>query len=270
MWEEVAARAEAGGIRLRLGHRAHTVMHAGGRVRGLRIEHAGTVSELDVDGVVSSIPLSDLVLALDPPPPADVVDAARALRYRDLCLVALVIDDAEPFPDNWIYLHDPGTRAGRVQNFGAWSPAMVRPGTTCLGAEYFCFAGDEIWELSEEESIRLATNELARIGLVDPSKVVDGARVHVPRAYPMYDASYEAALDVIRPYVAQFENLETCGRNGLHRYNNQDHSMWTAALATLNLLDDAGHDVWSVNTDDAYLEDAGEVLAVEQSVELVV
>lgn len=128
---------------------------------------------------------------------------------------------------------------------------------------------EEIWELSEEESIRLATDELARIGLVDPSKVVDGARVHVPRAYPMYDAGYEAALDVIRPYLAQFENLETCGRNGLHRYSSQDHAMWTAALPTLNLLDDAGQDVWWVNTDDAYLEDARAVLAVEESIELV-
>jgi protoporphyrinogen oxidase len=269
MWEEVALRAEAGGVLVRRGHRAHTLVHADGRVRSVQVEHEGAALELHVDGVISSIPLSDLVLALDPPPPPDVIDAARALRYRDLCLVALVIDDAEPFPDNWIYLHDPGTRAGRVQNFGAWSPSMVRPGTTCLGAEYFCFAGDEIWELSEEESIRLATDELARIGLVDPAKVIDGARVRVPRAYPMYDAHYEEALDVIRPYIAQFENLETCGRNGLHRYNNQDHSMWTAALATCNLLDGAGYDVWTVNTDDSYLEDAGEVLAVDDSVELV-
>jgi protoporphyrinogen oxidase len=117
--------------------------------------------------------------------------------------------------------------------------------------------------------VRLATDELSRIGLVDPSKVVDGARVHVSRAYPMYDGAYEEAVDTIRPYLARFENLQTFGRDGLHRYNNQDHSMWTAALATLNLLDAAGHDVWSVNTDDSYLEDAGEVLATEEDVELV-
>ena len=107
-------------------------------------------------------------LSLDPPAPAEVVAAARRLRYRELCLVALVIDDEEPFPDNWIYLHDPGTRAGRVQNFGAWSPDMVKPGTTCLGVEYFCFEGDEIWELPDADAVELATDELARIGLVDP------------------------------------------------------------------------------------------------------
>ena len=109
---------------------------------------------------------------------------------------------------------------------------------------------------------------IARTVVHDPLEV-DGVRVHVRRAYPMYDAAYEDAVDVIRPYLARFENLQTFGRNGLHRYNNQDHSMWTAALATLNLLDDAGHDVWSVNTDDSYLEDAGEVLAMEEDVELV-
>ena len=148
-----------------------------------------------------------------------------------------MIDDEQPFPDNWIYLHDPGTRAGRVQNFGAWSPDMVEPGTTCLGVEYFCFEGDEIWEMSDEEAVALATDELARIGLVDPAHVVDGVKVRVPKAYPMYDPYYREAVAVIRGYLAGFENLKTFGRNGLHRYNNQDHSMWTAILATLNLLD---------------------------------
>ena len=129
-----------------------------------------------VDSVLSSIPLSELVLSLDPPPPVEVVEAARRLRYRELMLVAIVIEGEQPFPDNWIYLHDPGTRAGRVQNFGAWSPDMVKPGTTCLGAEYFCFEGDDLWELSEADAIALATAELARIGLVDPAQVIGGAR----------------------------------------------------------------------------------------------
>ncbi len=269
MWEEVARRAEAGGVRIELGSRAGTIRHVSGRVTGLVIEGVDGASEAEVDGLLSSIPLSTLVLSLDPPPPPAVLEAARALRYRDLCLVALVIEGAEPFPDNWIYLHDPDTRAGRVQNFGAWSEDMVRPGTACLGAEYFCFAGDDVWELSEDEAVRLATDELSRIGLVDATRVVDGARVRVRRAYPMYDGAYEAAVAVIREYLSGFANLQTFGRNGLHRYNNQDHSMWTAALATLNLLDGAEHDVWSVNTDDSYLEDAGEVLAVDEGVELV-
>src|SRR5262249_3089048 len=154
-------------------------------------------------------------------------------------LVALVTTQAEPFPDNWIYLHDPGTRAARVQNFGAWSEAMVEPGTTCLGVEYFCFEGDDIWSLGEQEAVRLAAAGPGRIGLVDPKLVVDGTRVRVPKAYPMYDSGYRDAVGVLRDYVNGFENLQTFGRNGLHRYNNQDHSMWTAILATLNLVDGA-------------------------------
>ena len=228
----------------------------------------GDAVELPVDAVLSSIPLVDLVLSLDPLPPQRVVTAAARLRYRDLCLVALIIDDETPFPDNWIYLHDPGTRAGRVQNFGAWSPGMVRPGATCLGVEYFCFEGDEIWELPDTEAVELAKRELGRIGLVDPARVVDGVKVRVPRAYPMYDSNYQEALPVVREYLRGFENLRTCGRNGLHRYNNQDHSMWTAILATLDLLDGGGHDVWSVNTDAEYHEE-GAIVEGLLDVELV-
>jgi protoporphyrinogen oxidase len=215
----------------------------------------GDVFEHEVDSLVSTLALRDLILSLDPPPPPDVQAAAHNLRYRDLVLVALMTTETEPFPDNWIYLHDPETRAGRVQNYGAWSEDMVRPGTTCLGVEYFCFSGDDIWEMSDEEAVELAKNELARIGLIDPAKVVDGVKVRVPKAYPMYDSNFEDAVGTIQSYLEQFVNLETCGRNGLHRYNNQDHSMWTAILATLNVLDGAEHDVWSVNTEAEYLEE---------------
>jgi protoporphyrinogen oxidase len=269
MWEEFQRRAEAGGVPVRLRHRARSVRHRAGHVTEVVVERDGDVEVVPVTGVLSSIPLSELVLALDPPAPPEVAAAARRLRYRDLVLVALVIDDEEPFPDNWIYLHDPGTRAGRVQNFGAWSDAMVQPGTTCLGAEYFCFEGDEIWVMPEDEAIRLATAELARIGLVDPAKVTGGAKVQVPRAYPMYDGDYRDAVPVLKGFLAGFDNLQTFGRNGLHRYNNQDHSMWTAVLATLNLLDGARHDVWSVNIEESYLEDAGEVLDAVVDVDLV-
>ena len=132
---------------------------------------------------------------------------------------------------------------------------MVRPGTTCLGVEYFCFQGDELWEMPEEDAVALASEELARIGLIDPTKVVDGVKVRVPKAYPMYDSNYEEAVQTIRGYLAEFDNLQTCGRNGLHRYNNQDHSMWTAILATLNVIDGVAHDVWGVNTEADYLEE---------------
>ncbi|HYZ76574.1 MAG TPA: NAD(P)/FAD-dependent oxidoreductase [Gaiellaceae bacterium] len=269
MWEAFQQRIEERGIPVRLNHRCTAIAHDGaGRVESIVVRTNGSELELPVDAVLSSIPLSELLLALDPPPPAEVVAAARRLRYRELCLVALVIDDETPFPDNWIYLHDPGTRAGRVQNFGAWSASMVRPGTTCLGVEYFCFEGDEIWELPDAEAVELAKAELARIGLIDPARVVDGVKVRVPRAYPVYDSNYQDALPVLRDFLRGFTNLRTFGRNGLHRYNNQDHSMWTAILATLDLLDGGGHDVWSVNTEADYHEE-GAIVEGLLEVELV-
>jgi protoporphyrinogen oxidase len=270
MWERFQERVEASGIPVRFNQRVVAVCHDGaGQVESVVVSRNGGVEEeVAVQSVLSSIPLSELVLSLEPAAPPAVIAAAKRLRYRELCLVALVIDEQEPFPDNWIYLHDPGTRAGRVQNFGAWSENMVVPGTTCLGVEYFCFEGDEIWEMSDSEAVELATIELARIGLIDPEKVIDGVKVRVPRAYPMYDSTYPEAVDTIRKYLATFDNLATFGRNGLHRYNNQDHSMWTAILATLNMIDGAKYDVWSVNTEAEYLEE-GETVEGLMDVELV-
>jgi protoporphyrinogen oxidase len=264
MWEKLAADVEARGVPVHLKERCVAIRHDGGRVESIVTRTNGTVHEYAVDSVLSTIALRDLVFALDPAPPAEVLDAARKLRYRDFCVVALMTTQEEPFPDNWIYIHDPGTRAGRVQNFGAWSEGMVPEGRNCLGAEYFCFEGDEIWQLSNDEAVELATRELAGIGLIDPDKVIDGVKVLVPKAYPMYDARYEEAVPVIRSYLEGLSNFETCGRNGLHRYNNQDHSMWTALMAILNLVDGADHDVWAVNTEASYHEE-GE--AIEELLE---
>jgi protoporphyrinogen oxidase len=255
MWEVFAARNEEAGIGIHMNQRCVSVKHSDGVVQSVVTRQNGDIFEHEVDSVISSIPLSELVLSLDPPAPPAIQAAARDLRYRDLVLVALMTTEEDPFPDNWIYLHDPETRAGRVQNYGAWSTDMVKPGTTCLGVEYFCFQGDEIWEMSDEQAVDLATQELAHIGLIDPSKVVDGVKVLVPRAYPMYDSRFEGAVATLRTYLEGFENLQTCGRNGLHRYNNQDHSMWTAILAALNVVDGTNHDVWSVNTEADYLEE---------------
>jgi protoporphyrinogen oxidase len=268
MWETFRSRVEESGIPVHLRHRCTVIRHDAGRVTEIVLQNEWGETVVPVEGVLSSIPLSELVLALEPEPPHDVADAARRLRYRDLCVVALMIDGDQPFADTWIYLHDPGTRAGRVQNFGAWSPDMVKPGTTCLGVEYFCFEGDEIWELDDAAAVALATEELARIGLVDPSRVVDGLKIRVPRAYPMYDRGYNEAVLILRGYLAGFVNLRTFGRNGLHRYNNQDHSMWTAILATLNHIDGSDYDVWSVNADDDYHEE-GEIVDHLLNVELV-
>jgi protoporphyrinogen oxidase len=254
MWEAFAERIESGGVEIRLETRCASLRHRDERVRSVVLSHQDVETEHDVDAVLSTIPLGELVLGLDPPPPAEVARAARQLRHRSLCVVALMTTEERPFPDNWIYLHDPRTAAGRVQNFRAWSSDLVQPGTTCLGVEYFCFEGDATWEMPEQLAVEAATAELAEIGLIDPTQVFGGAKVRVPKAYPIYDSSYREAVNVIRRYLSRFENLETCGRNGLHRYNNQDHSMWTAALGVANLLDGTSHDVWSVNVDEVYLE----------------
>jgi protoporphyrinogen oxidase len=255
MWERLAEKLDRDGIPVHLNQRCTSIRHEDGRVTSVTTRRNGDEYEHRVDGVLTSLALRDLIAMLDPAAPAQVVEAAKRLRYRDLVVVALITSEEEPFPDNWIYVHDPETRAGRVQNYGAWSAAMVKPGTTCLGVEYFCFEGDDIWQMQDEQAVDFAKSELARIGLIDPSKVFDGVKVRVPKAYPMYDANYEEAVAIIREYLDEFENLETFGRNGLHRYNNQDHSMWTAILATLNLVDDANHDVWSVNVEAEYIEE---------------
>jgi protoporphyrinogen oxidase len=262
MWEKFASRCEEQGIQIFLKQRCTTLRHSEGRIESVVMRSNGDLTEHPVDSVLSSIPLSELVLNLEPAAPEEIQAAARRLRYRDLVLVALMTTQHDAFPDNWIYLHDPETRAGRVQNYGAWSDAMVQPGMTCLGVEYFCFEGDEIWSMSDDQAVELAKNELARIGLIDPDQVFDGVKILVPKAYPMYDSGYEEAVATIQEYLQTFQNLQTCGRNGLHRYNNQDHSMWTAILAALNLLDGAKHDVWSVNTEAEYLEEGQIVEAV--------
>ena len=265
MWEAFRDHVERSGIEVELGARCVEIRHLDRRATSVIVDGAAGRSEHAVDGVLSSIPLGELVARMSPSAPAEVLAAAGGLRYRSMCLVAVMTDEPEPFPDNWIYLHDPDVKAGRVQNFGAWSTDMVPPGATCLGVEYFCFEGDDIWTMDEDEAVAFAAGELGAIGLIDPSRVTGGVRVRVPKSYPMYDADYAGHVRTIRAYLEGFANVQTCGRNGLHRYNNQDHSMWTGVLAALNLLDGAGHDVWSVNTEAEYHEE-GE--AVEAALDL--
>lgn len=268
MWEAFRDKVESRGIPVQLNRSCVSVKHENAAVTGITIDTEGRLTDHDVDGLISTLALTDLIEAMDPPAPLPVLEAARSLRYRNFCLVALMTDEEVPFHDNWIYLHDPGTTAGRVQNFGAWSPAMVRPGTTCLGVEYFCSSDDEIWLMSDEAAVAFAKEEMVRIGLLDPAKVTDGVKVRVPKAYPIYDGIYREAVAEIRGYLESFSNLVTCGRNGLHRYNNQDHSMWSAILAALNLTDGESYDIWSVNTRGEYLERRAETGAEIKGIDL--
>jgi protoporphyrinogen oxidase len=251
MWEEMARRVEAGGGEIRLGASVEGLDHEDGRVTAVR---AGG-ERVEVASVISSIPLRTTVGVAEPAPPREVTDAAAGLRYRDFLTVALPIEGEPPFPDNWVYVHDPRARVGRIQNFRAWSPWMTPdPRRSCLGLEYFCFEGDDLWSSADEELVALGRREVAALGLVDPERVAGGHVVRVPKAYPVYDAEYAGRVERIRGWLEGFSNLQQIGRNGLHRYNNSDHSMLTAMRAVENLCDGAGHDVWAVNADSVYHE----------------
>ena len=159
------------------------------------------------------------------------------------------------FPDNWVYVHDPTVRMGRIQNFGRWSPYMVKDGRTCLGLEYFVFEGDEIWSMADDDLVEMGKREIGTLGLVDPATVEAGYVVRMPKAYPYYDADYKRNVETLRKWLeANVANVYPVGRNGMHRYNNQDHSMYTAMLTVENLMG-ASHDVWSVNVEEEYHEE---------------
>ncbi len=201
------------------------------------------------------MPLPHLLRAMDPPVPAEVRAAADGLTFRDFLTVALVVPAEAGFPDNWIYIHSPEVRPlGRIQNFGAWSPYMVKDGRTCLGLEYFVFEGDDVWSLPDDDLVARATGDLEHLGLIDPSLVEAGYVVRMPKAYPVYDETYRANVEVLRSWLeAHTPNVHPVGRNGMHKYNNQDHSMYTAMLTVENLFG-ADHDIWSVNVEDEYHE----------------
>ena len=252
MWDAMTAAIEAEGGTVRLDARVDRLELAGGRV--VEVEAGGELYTLP-DGVISSLPLREVVMMTHPKPPQKVIDAAQGLRYRDFLTVALVVDGEDLFPDNWIYIHEPGVRVGRIQNFRSWSPWMIPdPTKACVGMEYFCFAGDDLWNMEDDALVELAAGELEQLRLAPRAKVERGYAIRVPKAYPIYDADYAARVEVIRDWLDGIENLQQVGRNGLHRYNNSDHSMLTAMRAVENLIEGADHDIWAVNAESVYHE----------------
>jgi protoporphyrinogen oxidase len=183
-----------------------------------------------------------------------VREAAQGLKSRDFLLVALILDREGLFPDNWLYIHTPHFKVGRVQNYNNWSPALVpQPNRTCLGLEYFCSQGDELWSKDDQQLVELASRELSDLALAPGASVVDAAAVRAQDAYPVYDSTYRDHLRSLRSFLDPIANLHTVGRNGMHKYNNQDHSMYAAMLTVANLRGES-HDVWEVNTDLEYHE----------------
>jgi protoporphyrinogen oxidase len=262
MWERATEQVLAAGGEVRMRTAVTRLRRDEGRVTAVEVEgrDGGGVQALPADEVISSMPLPELVLAMDPPAPPHVQDAARALSHRDFLTVALVVPEAEGFPDNWIYVHSPEARVGRVQNFGSWSPYLVKDGRTCLGLEYFVNEGDGTWTSSDEDLVALAKRELAELGLVKTERMQAGYVVRVPKAYPIYDEGYDVKVDTIRHWIAEETvNVQATGRNGMHRYNNQDHSMVTAMYAVDNICapGDGYHarDLWTVNVEEEYHEE---------------
>ena len=261
MWERFAARVRENGGEVRM--RCEAVAVRRGEAGGWQVvcREQGRDEVLTASYVISSMPLPTLLGRLEPAPPPSVMAASSRLRHRDMLVVGLMVRRAELFPDNWIYVHSPDVKVGRIQNFRNWSRDLVPDTkTSSLGLEYFCSDGDALSSMPDGELVDLARRELAVLGLADASEVIEGTVIRQPWAYPVYDGEYRTHLATIRPYLATVPGLQTIGRNGLHRYNNQDHSMLTGIFAARNLCG-GSFDLWDVNTEASYHE---ERLAPEQ------
>jgi len=255
MWERCRDLVEAAGSKVLTGAQVVQVRRDGGRAVSVTTVTDGVATEHTASAVVSSMPISALVESVEPPAPPEILAAARDLHYRDHLTVALVVPESAGFPDNWVYVHDPSVKMGRIQNFGRWSSYMVKDGRTCLGLEYFVFEGDELWSMRDEDLVEMGKREIGLLGLVDPATVEAGYVVRMPKAYPYYDADYKGNVETLRKWLdVNVPNVHPVGRNGMHRYNNQDHSMYTAMLTVENVMG-ASHDVWSVNVEEEYHEE---------------
>ena len=257
LWEAAAERVTAAGGAVCMGTQVTALERTSqGRWR-VQTSKAGRIQHQEVDHLISSAPLGWLINTLQPSLPSEVLAAAAELRYRDFLTVALILRPRVGFPDNWIYIHDPDLKVGRIQNFGNWSAAMVpEAGMACYGMEYFTSADEALWQMDDDQLISLARRELVALKLAKSEDVVDGTVVRQPKAYPVYDDHYKVRRALIRQALQDHcPNLHVVGRNGMHQYNNQDHSMMTAMLTARNII--AGrpiYDVWQVNQDAEYLE----------------
>jgi protoporphyrinogen oxidase len=257
MWDAVANNIKNNGSLVWFCAEVEGIRWSQNRVEALEVRQHGEIKTVYGTDFISSMPIREAIQKFKPSVPKKVLDAANDLKYRDFLTVALIINKRNIFPDNWIYIHDSNVKVGRIQNFKNWSPYMVpNPDKTCLGLEYFCFENDYLWNMPDEQLIELAKTELEELGFVNPMDVEDGAVVRMPKAYPIYDSTYQESLKIIRQFLDSINNFQPIGRNGLHKYNNQDHSMLTAIKAAENVLG-ANHDIWQVNEEQEYLEEVG-------------
>jgi len=256
MWKAVQEAIEQRNGRVQLNSEVIRINRTGSRIDSISVANNGDQRTIQGTHFISSMPLTDFVKRLKPEPPSKVLKAAEQLKYRDFLTVCLIVNKPELFPDNWIYVHDPAVKVGRIQNFKNWSPDMVPdPSKTSLGLEYFCTEGDELWNMQDADLIEIGKREVQRIGLANYSDIESGCVFRVPKSYPVYDSDYRDSLATLKEFVSSFENFQTVGRNGLHRYNNQDHAMLTGMLAVRNLAFGEHNDLWSVNADQEYHEE---------------
>ena len=254
MWNRAKELVEKRGGKVHLKSQVVQLNRKGNKIISALIRTNGSLEETSGDHFLSTLPLRELICAIKPAAPNDVLDAAQKLRYRDFFTVSLVIDRPSIFPDNWIYIHSPEVRVGRIQNFKNWSSEMVpNPQTTTLGLEYFCFESDEIWKRGDSRLIKLGIEEVDKLKFATKEEVMDGTVIRSPKTYPIYDEGYRERIETIKNYLSRIENLQTMGRNGLHRYNNQDHSMLSAIGAVRNILGEK-NSIWDINVDDEYHE----------------
>ncbi len=253
MWETCTAKCREMGVRVEMNCGVKDISMAGGK---WTVHTTDGKTWNDFDHVLSSAPMRELVASVSPRFPENAFDSSQHLGYRDFVTVVLICKDEDAFTDNWIYIHDPSVKVGRIQNFKSWSPFMVPDSNmACYGLEYFCFEGDGLWNSSDADLIQLAKKEIQQIGLTKDSAVVDGYVVRQPKAYPVYDHSYKSNVDAVREALKSYPGLYLVGRNGMHKYNNQDHSMMTAMLAAKNIIAGAEiYDLWDVNEDAEYHE----------------
>jgi protoporphyrinogen oxidase len=255
MYETMAARLLANGGEVRKGLEVVEVRHNDCQVTALLTRNGAGGQVLDCSHCFSSMPITELVQRMSPRPPDEVMKASRALRYRSIITVNLLFKRGAALPDNWVYLHSPEVEAGRLQLYKNWSPAMVPAGDhSSVGFEYFCFEGDDLWNLPDAELIEKARQDLSHLGFYNQEDLLDGFVVRYAKAYPMYEDGYEKHLSVIKGWLSQFSNLYCIGRYGQFRYNNMDHSMMTGILAARRLLGEDA-DPWSVNAEGEYLEE---------------
>jgi protoporphyrinogen oxidase len=256
MWEMLQDRIALLGGSVRTREEVTEVHHDGQQVTHVVTRSSNNrTADIHAPQFISTMALDDLIARLRPAPPAEVLHAAASLRYRDFVLVGLVVRRTGLFADNWLYIHSPNVRVGRIQNFGNWSADLVpEPGTSSIGMEYFCNRGDSTWTQPDDEFVRLASKELEQLGLAKASDVAWGVVIRQPKAYPVYDTTYRGHLDVLRAWLPKLSNFQTIGRNGQHRYNNQDHSMLTGLAAVHRIMGDSA-DPWEVNTERSYYEE---------------